>query len=149
MTTKKENSKVELKSEKALSKLMLDKLNALNLSEKVKGTKQSNSIFKKDYQDKRLRAKYRNMLCKISKVEIDNKVEEQQNGLIPIFLLQLSKNKIDQAKETFSEISEICKKVYSAEDNFKNANDYFSANRSPETQRLLSTFIEIAQEFKK
>lgn len=142
MSTKNTNPKKETKIE--FSKDVLDSLNALSISENVKANRKS--IFKDAYNDKALRTKYRNALMKVSKQEIENgKTIDVQKGLIPQLLLEIKSGKLEKAKETFSEISEICKKVYIAEDSFKNAEDYFSSNRNAETQNILKAFIKVAQ----
>jgi len=123
---------------------VLDAMNALSLTD-AHSNHGNKSIFKKEYNDKTLRTKYRNMLIKISKVEIDGGTTEVQKGLVPQMLMQIKKNKIEDALKTFNEISEICKKVYVAEDKFEKAEDYFSGNRSAETQNILKAFILVAQ----
>lgn len=142
MSTQKNNNP---KNEMKFSAKALDSLNALKISENVSGTSQK-SIFKPECNDKSIRSKYRNKLIAIKKIENEGKFVEVQKGLIPTFLLQIKKAQFAEAKKTFAEISELCKKVYIAEDSFKNANDYFSGNRSPETQDILKTFIAIANE---
>ena len=135
------------KKENGFSKSVLDALQALSIEQSVKSGG-SKSIFKSAYNDKALRTKYRNALMKISKVEIENgKTIDVQKGLIPNFLLQIKQGNLAEAKKTFAEIKEICKKVYIAEDRFQSANDYFSSNRNESTQQILKTFIAVAQEF--
>lgn len=146
MANTSKNTQQTVKTEKKISASVLDKLNALKISESVKNSSERKSIFKPAYNDKQLRTKYRNMLIKTQKVEIEDGTKEIQKGLIPNFLLQIQKGKIEDAQKTLSQISEICKKVYIAEDSFKSAEDYFSGNRSVETQEILKTFIEVAQE---
>lgn len=141
MSTK--NQKTETKVQ--LSADVLDALNALNISESVKANRKG--IFKEAYNDKRLRTKYRDALMKVSKQEIaDGKTIDVQKGLIPQMLLEIKAGKMEKAKETFEEIKAICKKVYIAEDSFKNAEDYFSSNRNAETQNVLKAFIQVAQQ---
>ena len=114
------NPIVEVKADK---QQLIDKINALQISEKVSANR---SIFKKEFNNKNDRTRCRT----------------QFQNAISLFLLNVSKGKNEIADEYLIKAKAIASKYYVAEDKFANATDYYVNGRDARTVELISTFID-------
>ena len=109
---------------------ILDKINALNISDKITEKGGKRSIFKKEFNNKSDRTKCRDKFI----------------NYVSLYLLQLKHNKKEDAEKYLNLAKEIASKYYVAESNFQNANDYCTENMQEEKKEIIKLFIEIQKE---
>ena len=109
---------------------ILDKINALNISEKITEKGGKRSIFKKEFNNKSDRTKCRDKFI----------------NYVSLYLLQLKHNKKEDAEKYLNLAKEISNKYYIAESNFQNANDYCTENMQEDKKGIIKLFIEIQKE---
>ena len=119
-------SKKSIDKDAPINKKMLDALNAIGITDKLKSLG-GKSIFKKEFNNKTDRTKCRNQF---------------QNS-ISIYLLHVAHNKADLAKVEHAKIVAIADKYYIAESAFKNKSDYCTDNMDENKKELINMFIAL------
>lgn len=108
-----------------MSKDTLDMLNAINVSKDIVKSAERKTIFKKEFNNKKDRTKCRTKFI--------NAVE--------LFILQLQKDKMEQALEYLEIVKSTAKHYYNAEDSFNNYLDYCSENMDENKKNVIKAFI--------
>lgn len=106
---------------------LLNKLSAMNITDKLKKTSESRSVFKKEFNNKSDRTKCRTKFI----------------GAISMYLLHIAHNKIDLAKKELDVAIELANKYYVAESAFKNYTDYCTENMEQNKKDAIKLFCEM------
>lgn len=105
---------------------LLNKLSAMNITDKIKKSSETRSVFKKEFNNKSDRTKCRTKFL----------------NAISLYLLNKAHNKIDLANAELSKAKDIAKQYYVAEDKFLVYSDYCTENLDADKKNAIKLFIE-------
>lgn len=106
---------------------MLQKLNAIGITESLKEKNSGKSIFKTEFNNKKDRTQCRTKFI----------------NAVGLYLLFTAKGNKDLADKNLIIASEIAEKYYIAETEFKNVSDYASANMEENKREQIKMFIDL------
>lgn len=134
MTTKTKNANIAQGANVSKKELNfaveLDNKLAEKILKKAETKKRKSGIYKENLRNPQIRKKIRAQICtEVATIDNNFNATFSTKGLIDDFLRAYAKQDIAKAKNLFSEITDKCKTLYVAEDNFQNISDYTQSTK--------------------